>query len=279
MGKLYLVAVPIGNLEEITYLGFRILRDIKVIFCEDTRVTRQLLELLKIWNNQELIKLNQFNEKACVDLVIKRLSETDCALVSDAGYPIISDPGYFLVSDLRKKGINVQVVNGPCAFVHAVVSSGIDSRRIFFASFLTKKYLQRKKEFENFKSILKEATVVYYETKNFILRGLEIIQEVYGDIKIGIGRELSKLNETFYYDNVSNIKEQLVVKGEFVVIIPRQDSIASIEDRSIEEILEAVHKRMINKEGKLRDICKELALEGRFSTKEIYKSYSERYRN
>lgn len=279
MGKLYLVAVPIGNLEEITYLGFRTLRDTKVIFCEDTRVTRHLLDLLKIWNNQELIKLNQFNEKECVELVMSKLSKEDCVLVSDAGYPIISDPGYFLVSDLRKRRVNIQVINGPCAFVHAIVSSGIDSRRIFFASFLTKKYLQRKKELENFKSILKEATIIYYETKNFIPKGLEIIQEVYGDIHIGVGRELSKLNETFYYDKVSKIREQLVVQGEFVVIIPRQDSIALNTGRDIEEVLEIVHARMFNKREKLRDICKELSESEEFSTKEIYKGYCDKYKS
>lgn len=125
-----------------------------------------------------------------------KLGVSDCVLVSDAGYPVIADPGYFLVLHLRNKGFNVQVVNGPCAFIHAIVASGIDSRKIFFANFLTKKYLQRKKELELLRDVLKLSTVIYYESRNFVIRGLEILEEVYGNIKIGVMRELSKLNES-----------------------------------------------------------------------------------
>lgn len=140
--------------------------------------------------------MNQFNECESVELVEEKLKLDNCVLVSDAGYPVIADPGYCLVLHLRNRGFNVQVVNGPCAFIHAIVSSGIDSRKIFFANFLTKKYLQRKKELEELKAVLRLSTVVYYESRNFVIRGLEILEEVYGDIKIGVMRELSKLNES-----------------------------------------------------------------------------------
>lgn len=277
MYKLFLVSVPIGNLEEITYLAKRLLSETKTIFCEDTRVTKKLLTLLGIFKNQELIKLNEFNEKQCVQEVWKRLIYEDCILVSDAGYPVIADPGYFLISDLRKLGANIQVVNGPCAFIHAIVASGIDSRRIFFANFLTKKYLQRKKEFENFKVFLKDSTVVYYETKNFIIRGLEIMKEVFGDIKIGVGRELSKVNETFYYDFISNIQRDLAVKGEFVVIIPRQDKAVLEEFEDLDSLIKKAREQMDSGEYKLKQICKELS-NSKYTSREIYSEYVRRFK-
>lgn len=226
---LTLVATPIGNLAEVSPLAKKTLAEAAIIICEDTRVTKKLLVLLNIDCGQKLISFHKLNEQLKTKQALALLAKQPCVLVSDAGYPVISDPGYHLVNTIRKLGGQIRVVNGPCAFIHALVQSGVDSRKFFFANFLPKKVIARTNELKELKQISHLATIIYYEAVNYLATGLKLLQNVFGDIKIGISRELSKINETFYFDTISNLMNQVVYRGEFVIIIPRQQvSVSSL---------------------------------------------------
>lgn len=222
---LTIVATPIGNLEEASPLARKTLAEAKVIVCEDTRVTKKLLKLLAIDHGQKLVSFNLVNERDKEEHILQLLTDQPCVLVSDAGYPVISDPGFRLITTLRKAGSKINVVNGPCAFIHAIVSSGIDSRKILFANFLTKKRLGRLQELAELKQVIHFCTVVYYEPLNYLTKGLKLLQSVFGNIKIGIARELSKINEAFYFDYIDKLIDQVEYRGEFVIIIPRQTQV------------------------------------------------------
>ncbi|WP_391591547.1 16S rRNA (cytidine(1402)-2'-O)-methyltransferase [[Mycoplasma] cavipharyngis] len=267
--KLYVVATPIGNLEEISDLAKKILSKIKLIICEDTRVTQKLLNLLNLNFNQKLISFNKINETEKTQKILQLLEKQECVLVSDAGYPVISDPGFDLIKTLRKLNAPIQIVNGPCALIHALVASGIDSRKFFFANFLTKKKIQRKIELNQLKPILNISTIVYYEPLNYLITGLNILLDVFGDIVIGVGRELSKIHETFYYDKISNLISQIELKGEFVIIIPKQDILdVCLSDQEIVIKVDQLLKSNIN----LKSACKLLAT-SKQSASLIYKTY------
>lgn len=273
---LYVIAVPIGNLKEITLLAKEKLEESSVIFCEDTRVTRKLLIGLEIGGKQKLISINQFNESEMCDEVVKHLENSTCSLVSDAGYPVISDPGFFLIKKLREKNIPIQVINGPCAFIHAIVGSGIDSRKLFFVNFLSKKELKRKSELKKLIDINKEATIIYYEPKNFFVYGLEILREIFGDIKVGVARELTKQNETFYFDTITNLLQTVNVKGEFVVIIPRNEE--EIENLELDDLLKKIHLLITKKQLTLKDSIK-VYKNKNHSSSFLYSEYIKKYKN
>ncbi|MDQ0514154.1 16S rRNA (cytidine1402-2'-O)-methyltransferase [Mycoplasmoides fastidiosum] len=267
--QLYVVATPIGNLQEITDLAKKVLFEATTIVCEDTRVTKKLLKLLTIENQQKLVSFNKMSETVKTAKILELLQKESCVLVSDAGYPVISDPGYNLIRTLRKAGSQIQVINGPCALVHALVSSGIDSRKFFFANFLTKKRIQRISELNELKSVLNLATVVYYEALNFLEKGLNILLEVFGDIEIGIARELSKIHETFYYGKISELKKTIELRGEFVIILPKQKTINESESEAI--ILAKLEEHLQNNIS-LKNACKLVATPN-LRASEIYKIY------
>lgn len=267
--KLSVVATPIGNLSEISELARKTLSQAQLIICEDTRVTKKLLHLLNINNNQKLVSYNKITEKEKTTIMLQHLKKYPCVLVSDAGYPVISDPGFHLINYLRKNNGLIEIINGPCALIHALVGSGIDSRKFYFANFLTKKKVQRMIELKELKNVLSLATVIYYEPMNYVKKGLEVLLEVFGDIKIVIARELSKINETFYFDKISEIKNQIKLKGEFVIIIPKQDIIT--KNVQLESLLNQLNL-YLNDNISLKSACK-LVANAKYSASEIYKFY------
>lgn len=219
-GKLYIVPTPIGNLEDITYRAVRILNEVDVIFAEDTRVTSKLLSHLNIKKN--LKPYHQHNEHKIVNQIVEIVeSGAQVALVSDAGTPGISDPGFLIVRELISKGLAVETLPGPTAFIPALVNSGIPCDKFYFEGFLpTKKGRQtRIKLLEEIKD-----TIVLYESPFRVLKTIEQLIEVMGcDRKAAFSRELTKLFEENISGTLQSILEHLKnkdsIKGEFVIII------------------------------------------------------------
>ena len=227
MATLYIVATPIGNLEDISLRALRILKESKAILCEDTRVTRKLLANYGL--NTPTISYHQHSGRLKVDKVMSLLSDgNDLALVTDAGTPGISDPGGRLIELVRQElglGVIIQSVPGPSALTAAVSLAGDGFDRFLFLGFLPHK--------KGRQTILKEIAashypVVLYESKHRIVKLLdELISLVAGgsrSFEIIVAREISKLHESLYYGNPQKVREELQVdpvslKGEFVVLI------------------------------------------------------------
>ena len=174
-GTLYLVATPIGNLEDITYRAVRVLGEVDLIACEDTRQTRKLLDRYGIHRPME--SYHEHNERARAGELVARLREgASIALVSDAGVPLVSDPGYRLVASAVEAGIVVQPVPGPSAALSALSASGLPTDCFYFGGFLPSKRTQRRKVLEALAA--EPATLVFYETPHRILEALADVEEI-----------------------------------------------------------------------------------------------------
>lgn len=229
---LYLVATPIGNLEEMTFRSINILKSVKLIACEDTRNTRVLLNHYEI--NTPLMSYHEHNERMTCDKIINILKEEgDVALVSDAGYPLISDPGSILVDEVLKNNFNVTTISGPCAFLNALVSSNMNLSTFTFIGFLDAKSSARKKQLQSFKD--KKETMIFYESVHRIEDTLKDMLEVLGDRKITMARELTKKFEEYTRDTISNVISSLneFSKGEFVIVVEGNTNEQTIDDSFI----------------------------------------------
>lgn len=216
-GILYVVATPIGNLQDITFRAVDILNNVDLIVCEDTRVTSVLLNKFGI--NKPMIAVNEFNEEQTLHNVIKRLETVNVALVSDAGTPLISDPGYRLVETARRKGFKVIPIPGATALIAALSASGLPTDKFLFLGFLSKSKTKIKKILAVSSEI--GATIVLYESPHRILQTLSIIQEIFGDIEITLARELTKKFEDIISIRISEHLEGFKSKqpkGEFVIL-------------------------------------------------------------
>ena len=184
-GTLYVVATPIGNLDDITVRAARILKEVDVIACEDTRQTRKLLDHLGI--SRPLVSYHDYNERERADQLLTELDAgRSVAVVSDAGTPLIADPGYRLVHQARERGIPVSPIPGPSALAAALSASGLPTDAFVFGGFLPAKSGQRKKELEKWKQT--QATLLFYETPHRVLEALEDIATVLGDRTVVLGR-------------------------------------------------------------------------------------------
>ncbi len=251
---LYLVATPIGNLEEMTFRSINILKSVKLIACEDTRNTKILVNHYNI--ETPLISYHKYNEKAMCDKLIEVLeNEGDIALVSDAGYPLISDPGSILVDEVIKKGFNVTTISGPCAFLNALVSSNMDLSTFTFIGFLDSKNSSKKKQLIALKD--KKETLIFYESVHRIEETLTDILEILGDRKITLARELTKKFEEYTRGKVSEVILSLneFSKGEFVIVVEGNKEEKVISE---EEILNEV-KYLIEKGEKSKTAIEKVA--------------------
>lgn len=215
--KLYMIGVPIGNYDDITYRAVATLKMVDVIYCEDTRVTLKLLNHFDI--SKPLKSYHTFNENEITDALLSQIKEgKNIAVVSDAGMPIISDPGFLAVREAIKNDVDVVVVPGPSAFVTALVGSGIASNRINFVGFLNSGDNKRKKELEKLKNL--EETLILYESPHRIKETLEMLQELMPKRHICLARELTKKYEEYLHGTPSEILEVIdEIKGEIVIII------------------------------------------------------------
>ncbi|MAF13416.1 MAG: 16S rRNA (cytidine(1402)-2'-O)-methyltransferase [Parcubacteria group bacterium] len=217
-GTLFVVATPIGNLEDITLRALRVLKEVDVIACEDTRVTQRLVKNYKI--ETQLVSYHQHSERGKIEFLIDKLKQgKDVALVSDAGTPGISDPGRLMVMAAAEEGIKVEAVAGPSAVAAALSVSGLPTDRFLFLGFLPHK----KKRSTMLKEIVDaKQTVVFYESVHRILKLLEEFKDLELEREIVVIRELTKKFEASYRGLPTEVYRQLIndkVKGEFVVIV------------------------------------------------------------
>jgi len=218
-GTLYLVATPIGNLEDITLRALRILKECDVVAAEDTRRTGQLLKHFGI--SKPLLSYFQFNEARRSEEILNRLQHGErVALVTDAGSPGISDPGERVVRAAVAAGLRVEAVPGPCALIAALTASGLPAEEFHFVGFLPHKSGQRRKALEQLRSV--PGTLVLYESPYRIEKLLEELLECMPDRPIVLGRELTKKFEEFLRGNAAEllqIAKNRSLKGEFVVMV------------------------------------------------------------
>ncbi|MBC8044619.1 MAG: 16S rRNA (cytidine(1402)-2'-O)-methyltransferase [Rhizobacter sp.] len=216
---LYIVATPIGNLEDITLRALRVLRSVSTIACEDTRNTLNLLRHFEIVG-KSLLSYHNFNERSCTEKILSLLeSGESVALVSDAGTPGISDPGFYVVREAWKRGFNVSPVAGASALAAAVSASPLPINRFHFEGFLPQKKGRQTRL--KFLSAL-ETTIILYESPHRFLKLLAELQAYLGDRTITVARELTKLHEEFQTGKLSEIILKFSTRkilGEFVIIV------------------------------------------------------------
>lgn len=224
MKTLYLVATPIGNIEDITIRAKRILSEVNVIACEDTRKTGQLLQRLGV-PYKETVSYFEENEERRIPEIIKLLvSGNDVALVSNAGTPTISDPGYKLVRECKKTGIEVIAIPGASALLTALVSSGLPTDKFLFLGFLPLKDNKRQKIWEMIKRAKENEvspTIIIYESPYRVEKTLKELSGNFGDIEVVLTRELTKIYEEIKRDKISELLlffAKKPPKGEFCLL-------------------------------------------------------------
>lgn len=233
---LYLVPTPIGNMEDITLRAINILKEVEVVFSEDTRVTGLLLKHLNI--KKKLIANHNYNEELNKNKMLDYLKQGyDVAVVSDRGTPAISDPGYTLVKCAIENNFNVVALPGPTAFVPALIVSGLDVSSFTFYGFLDSKSSKRVKELENLKYY--KETLIFYESPHRLKDMLKDVMKIMGNRQISISREISKKFEEVIRGNISDVIEHLLdIKGEIVVIVSGANKEENIDNLTIIEHIE-----------------------------------------
>ncbi len=221
MGTLYVVATPIGNLQDITIRAIEILQSVDGIACEDTRKTGNLLKTLQI-NKPDLISYYEQNELQRIPEIITALKNgLNIALVSDAGTPTISDPGFKLVRLCIQEGIRVESIPGPSSVISALVSSGLPTDKFLFIGYPPKKEGHRKKLFTDLFALSIKTTIILFEAPHRLVKTLGELQEVFGDIEVVIAKELTKIHEEIRRETISSSLlhfEKTNPKGEFVIL-------------------------------------------------------------
>lgn len=259
---LYLIATPIGNMKEVSERAKEIINDSDIIACEDSRVTGLLLN--KLGFKKKMIPYHAHNEGREVERIIELIEEgKKVALVSDAGYPLINDPGQVLVEKAVARGISVSAVNGPSAFLHGLVVSGLDTTKFTYNGYIPSQKTKRQAFFRAISE--QEATQICYETPHRIIDSLRDALDIMGDRRACVARELTKLHETIYRGNISELIDKVKEKGEFVVIFEGKQATESTEEDVVRLINIYKDKGMRDKE-----IAKQVASETSFNKNAIY---------
>ncbi len=240
--KCYIVATPIGNLEEMTPRAIAILKEVDVIACEDTRHTSKMLKHFDI--HTKCIAHQKFNEHSSVKGILMLLHQGyNVALVSDAGYPLIADPGHVLVQNIIQHGYNVIPVSGSSALLNALVASGVVTHPFYFHGFLP----SNQKELKGLLTRIRhyQSTLVFYEAPHRIEKTLKICLEMLGDRKACLARELTKLHEEFIRGSISDILSVASsLKGEMVLVIEGDDGfkVMPVDLNEVKESIEELVK-------------------------------------
>ena len=248
MGTLFVVGTPIGNLEDMTARGARVLGQVALVSAEDTRVTRRLLSHLGI--RVPLISYRQHNWQVQLPKLLNSLETSDVALVCDAGMPVLSDPGSELVSAAAGAGFRVEVVPGASALTAALAVSGFSADEFLFLGFLPRR---RKERRERLRAVaLLNFTLVLFEAPHRVQATLRDLLEELGDRKISVCRELTKLHEEVFRGRVSQAVERIQApRGEFVLVIegsqverPPEDTVLSREDEARQQLARLRERRI-----------------------------------
>lgn len=267
-GVLYIVATPIGNLEDLTLRALRILKEVQRIACEDTRQTRKLLAHYGI--SKPLVSYHEHNEAAvCHSLVERLLAGESVALVSDAGTPLISDPGYRIVAAARERGISVVPIPGPSALLAALSASGLPTDAFHFAGFLPAKRSRRQRLLEDLAD--EPATLVCYEAPHRILETLEDIERLMGPRRVVLARELTKVHEEFLTGSPSEVRASLaarpVVKGEITLLIARAEGPLG-DPTPLADAVEAAMSEGLNRMDAIKAVARRRGL----AKREVYQA-------
>tara|TARA_B100002052_G_scaffold122819_1_gene112992 strand:- start:1005 stop:1856 length:852 start_codon:yes stop_codon:yes gene_type:complete len=272
-GALYVIATPIGNAQDITLRALNKLNTLDFIACEDTRITSKLCNIHKIKCKGRLLSYHEHNSSRMIPRIITRLKEgKNIGLTTDAGTPLISDPGYKLVLTAIKNDIDVKSIPGPSALTAAISISGISSDQFFFAGFLPKKSKQKKEKILSFGNL--EAAIVLFESSNRLIPLLKEINNILGNRKISLLKEITKAYEKTEYGYIENILEKIKsknLKGEFVLIIEKaekeiynyteKDIKRFLKDRISEIGISKASKEIAKKTMKKSDYIYKIALD------------------
>lgn len=268
-GKLYLVATPIGNLEDITYRAVRILKEVNLIAAEDTRHSLKLLNHLGI--TKPLISYHRHNEDVKTNILINKLLDgEDIALITDAGTPAISDPGEEIVKEAIKNNIEIIPIPGACALINALICSGFSTKEFVFFGFLPINKKLRKNKIEEIKK--ENKTIIIYEAPHKLENTLQDIMKELGDIKIVIAKELTKIHETFLRGNISEIMQKCEgIKGELIIIIEEREVINNTESDLLNNLDLEEHYKYYKSQGlEKKEIIKKIAKDRNVTKNEIY---------
>lgn len=270
-GTLYIVATPIGNLEDITLRAIKILKEVDLIAAEDTRHTLKLLNHLEI--SKPLVSYHRHNEDVKSDILIEKLQEDkDIALVSDAGTPGICDPGEEIIRKCIELDINVVPIPGACAMINSLICSGIDTKEFTFLGFLPLNKKLRKDKLEEIEKSNK--TVIIYEAPHKLETTLKDLKQVLNsDRKITLAREITKIHEEFIRGNINSlIQETQHIKGEIVLIIEENND--SSEENELNKLsIEEHYKFYENKGFSKKDIIKKIAKDRNVNKNEVYQKF------
>jgi 16S rRNA (cytidine1402-2'-O)-methyltransferase len=265
-GLLYVVATPIGNLEDITYRAVRVLREADLIACEDTRQTRKLLDHYGI--QKPTVSYHEHNEAERTAELVERLrAGAAIALVSDAGVPLVSDPGYRLVRAAVENAIPVVPVPGPSALLAALAAAGLPTDAFHFAGFLPPKPGQRFKTLESLAE--EQATLIFYEAPHRLVETLEAIEQALGPRPVVVARELTKIHEEFLRGTAAELRAVLeqrdAIKGEITILVGKAAA-PPPDETPLEDAVEALVR-----EGTPRmEAIKQVARRRGLSKREVY---------
>lgn len=270
---LYVVATPIGNLEDITFRAVRILKEVDIVACEDTRHTRKLLDHYGI--TTPTVSYHEHNETERTREILARLHRGEAvALVSDAGTPLISDPGYRVVSAAAEEGFPIVPVPGPSAVIAALSASGLATGTFRFCGFLPHKTGHRKKAIEAVAA--DDATLVFYEAPHRIVEAVADLRQVLGNRRCVLAREITKMHEEFLRGTLEDAAgvlagRETASKGEFTILVAK----AEAPPVSDEPLAEAVARLERSGLGRM-DAMKQVARERGIPKREVYEAVEER---
>lgn len=271
IGTLYIVATPIGNLEDITLRAIRILKEVDLIAAEDTRHTLKLLNHLEI--SKPLISYHRHNEEIKSDILIEKLQDgNNIALVSDAGTPGICDPGEEIIKKCIDLDINIVPIPGACAMINSLICSGISTKEFNFLGFLPlNKKLRKDKLSEIEKS---NKTVIIYEAPHKLEATLKDLGKILNfDRRITLAREITKIHEEFIRGNIEElIQKSQDIKGEIVLIIEGNTDI--VEENELNNLRIEEHYKFYENQGfAKKDIIKKIAKDRNVNKNEVYKNF------
>ncbi len=270
-GTLYIVATPIGNLDDITLRAIKILQEVDLIAAEDTRHTLKLLNHLEI--SKPMISYHRHNEETKSDVLIEKLQEgQNIALVSDAGTPGICDPGEEVIKKCIELEINIVPIPGACAMINSLICSGIDTKEFVFLGFLPLNKKLRKKKLEEIEKLNK--TIIIYEAPHKLETTLKDLQKILNlDRKITLAREITKIHEEFIRGNIDEILEKSEnLKGEIVLIIEGNKEVE--EENSLNNLTIEEHYKFYKNQGfSKKDIIKKVAKDRNMNKNDVYQKF------
>lgn len=273
-GVLYIVATPIGNLEDITLRAIKTLKEVDLIAAEDTRHTLKLLNHLNI--SKPMVSYHRHNEDTRVEDLLKKLENgRKIALVSDAGTPGICDPGEEIIKKCIENNIKIIPIPGACALINALIVSGLNTGEFSFLGFLPLNKKLRKMKLEEIENSNK--TMILYEAPHKLKNTLKDLENILNNRKIVIAREITKIHEEYIRGTISEILEKVdILKGEMIIIIEKSDKVKEndLNALSLEEHYDYYIKQGLEK----KDIIKKIAKDRNVNKNEIYKFFVDKKR-